>query len=116
MMVVSALTGTPVTVWYSENDKSNDKVWCDELLEKLPRNGVLIVDLGFFSFPWFDEFTNSGKFFLTRFREKTSFRVQKVLSSGSFYKDEILFLGNYRSNPCQHPVRRVSVLWGDTWY
>jgi len=25
-------------------------------------------------------------------------------------------MGQYRSNPCQHPVRLVSVLWGQTWY
>jgi hypothetical protein len=116
MMIVSAFTATPVTVWYSENDKSNDKVWCDDLRAKLPKNGLLIVDLGFFSFPWFDELTTEGKFFLTRVREKTSLRVQKVLSRGTYYKDEIVLLGTYRSNPCQHPVRVVSVLWGDTWY
>jgi hypothetical protein len=116
MMIVSAFTATPITVWYTENDKSNDKVWCDDLTAKLPENGLLIVDLGFFSFPWFDDLTNAGKFFLTRAREKTSIRVQKVLSQGTYYKDEIVFLGTYRSNPCQHPVRLVSVLWGDTWY
>jgi len=116
MMIVSAFTGTPVTVWYSENDKSNDKVWCDDLTDKLPKNGLLIVDLGFFSFSWFDDLTNSGKFFLTRAREKTSMQVQKVLSQGTYYKDEIVLLGTYRSNPCQHSVRLVSVLWGDTWY
>ena len=25
-------------------------------------------------------------------------------------------MGSYRSNPCKHPVRLVSVLWGTTWY
>ncbi len=25
-------------------------------------------------------------------------------------------MGQYQSNPCRHPVRRVSVLWGTTWY
>jgi hypothetical protein len=25
-------------------------------------------------------------------------------------------MGLYRSNPCKHPVRLVSVLWGKTWY
>ena len=30
--------------------------------------------------------------------------------------NEIIQMGLYRSNPCQHPVRLVSVLWGKTWY
>jgi len=25
-------------------------------------------------------------------------------------------MGLYRSNPCHHQVRLVSVLWGKTWY
>ncbi len=25
-------------------------------------------------------------------------------------------MGLYRSNPCKHPVRLVSVIWGKTWY
>jgi hypothetical protein len=48
MIIVSAFTATPITVWYTENDKSNDKVWCNDLTNKLPKNGLLIVDLGFF--------------------------------------------------------------------
>lgn len=34
----------------------------------------------------------------------------------SKYRDEIIELGQYRSNPCQYPLRLVSVLWGKTWY
>ncbi|CCI01117.1 transposase [Microcystis aeruginosa] len=31
-------------------------------------------------------------------------------------RDEIITLGQYRSNPCHSTVRLVSVLWGNTWY
>ena len=95
---------------------SFDKVWCDKLLERLPTGGVLIFDLGFFKFLWFDEFTESKKFFVTRLREKTSHKVLRGLSSGQFYRIGIIQMGDYRSNPCKHPVRLVSVLWGSTWY
>ena len=116
MMVVEAFTQQPVTLWYTENDKSNDKRWCKELAAKLPENGLMIVDMGFFSFVWFDLLTEAKKFFLTRFRAGTSYKTKQVLSQGSHYKDEIITMGNYRSNPCKHPVRLVSVLWGTTWY
>jgi hypothetical protein len=116
MMVVEAFTQRPVTLWYTENDKSNDKRWCEELAAKLPENGLMIVDMGFFSFVWFDLLAEAKKFFLTRFRAGTSYQTKQVLSQGSHYKDEIIIMGNYRSNPCKHPVRLVSVLWGTTWY
>jgi hypothetical protein len=116
MMIVEAFTQQPITVWYQEDAKYNDKKWAEELLNKLPISGLLIVDLGFFSFVWFDQFTEEKKFFLTRMREKTSSTVKKVLSEGLSSRDEIIDLGQYRSNPCHHPVRLVSVLWGKTWY
>jgi hypothetical protein len=116
MMVVEAFTHHPVTTWYTENSKANDKIWCDQLLERLPIGGLLIFDLGFFKFPWFDAFTAANKFFITRLREKTAYNVVRCLASNQFYRDEIINLGEYRSNPCQHSVRLVSVLWGTTWY
>lgn len=116
MMVVAAFTHQPVATWYTSNSKANDKTWCDELLNRLPVGGLLIFDLGFFKFPWFDEFTATNKFFVTRLREKTAYKVNKCLSSGQFYRDEMIAMGEYRSHPCKHPVRLVSVLWGATWY
>jgi hypothetical protein len=116
MMVVEAFSHRPVKTWYTPNSKSNDKIWCDKLLESLPVGGLLIFDLGFFKFPWFSQFTESNKFFITRLREKTSYKVRRCLSKGQFYRDEIIDMGEYRSNPCKHQVRLVSVLWGSTWY
>ena len=78
--------------------------------------GLLVFDLGFFSFLWFDDFTASHRFFVTRMRVKTAYRTVRELSSGPSYRDEIIQIGQYRSNPCQHPVRMVSVLWQGVWY
>lgn len=88
----------------------------EQLLSALPPGGLLIFDLGFFKFPWFDEFTESGKFFVTRLREKTAYKVCRRLSQSTYYSDEIIEMGQYRSNPCRHKVRLVSVLWGKNWY
>ena len=116
MMIVEAFTQVPVTVWYQKNERCNDKVWAEQLINELPTSGLLVVDLGFFSFPWFDQFTKEGKYFLTRMRGKTSYQIKQVLSAGKLYRDEIITLGQYRSNPCHSTVRLVSVLWGNTWY
>jgi hypothetical protein len=70
------------------------------LLDKLPERGLIIVDLGFFSFNWFDKLTESKKYFITRIKEKTNYKVKQVLSQCTYYKDEIIIMGKYRSNPC----------------
>ena len=116
MMVVEAFSHCPVTTWYTKNCSANDKTWCNKLLERLPVDGLLVFDLGFFKFLCFDEFTESQKFFVTRLREKTAYTIIRCLDSNQFYRDEIISMGEYRSNPCKHQVRLVSVLWGATWY
>lgn len=116
MMVVEAFSHRLINSWYTEDAKANEKTFCDQLLAILPKGGLLIFDLGFFKFAWFDEFTNTEKFFVTRFREKTAYRVVQSLSTGPFYRDQIIQMGLHHTNPCQHQVRLVSVLWGKSWY
>lgn len=89
----------------------------DRLLT-LPVMMAVVVSLVYRQIPSlsFDAFTQENKFFVTRLRSKTAYQVSHCLSQGSFYRDEIICLGQYRSNPCQYPLRLVSVLWGKTWY
>lgn len=116
MAVVDLLTRRPRHTWYTSESQANDKIFCDQLLETLPVGGLVVLDLGWFSFPFFDKLTEAGKYFLTRLRNKTSYQVVEVLGAGSHWRDEIIEMGAHRSNPCQHRVRLVSVLWETTWY
>jgi hypothetical protein len=116
MAVVELWTHRPVKLAYTSNPKANDKTFDQWLLQQLPVGGLLVFDLGFFKFLWFDQFTQARKYFLTRLREKTAYQVIQTLSSGPRYRDELIELGQYRSNPCQHRLRLVSLLWDTTWY
>lgn len=116
MIVLEAFRHTPIAAFYSEDSQVNDKSFADRLLEKLPVGGLLILDLGFFSFLLFDSFTQQQKFFVSRLREKTSYKRITVLSEGPRYKDSIIKMGLYRANPCNYEVRMVEVLWHNSWY
>jgi hypothetical protein len=116
MVMVEAFSHRPLWQRYTEDALANDKRFTAELLAALPVGGLLVFDLGFFSFLWFDDFTNQQKCFVTRMREKTAYRTVQVLTQGPYYRDEIIQMGQYRSNPCQHPLRMVSVLWQGAWY
>ncbi|NEQ99017.1 MAG: IS4 family transposase, partial [Cyanothece sp. SIO2G6] len=71
MMIVEMMTLRPVQMQYEINPLSNDKIHSDWLLSQLPKGGLLVFELGFFKFAFFDAFTNSQRFFVTRLREKT---------------------------------------------
>ncbi|MEH1956796.1 MAG: IS4 family transposase, partial [Nostoc sp.] len=116
LMVVEAFTHTPVAIWYDADAKMNETRWWQALLEPLPDGGLLIVDMGFYGFEWFDSLSAAGKYVLTRQKNLVTYRVTRVLSQGSHYKDEIIHMGLNHTHPCHHPMRLVSVLWGKTWY
>ena len=116
MVMVEAFSHRPLWQLYTDDAAANDKRFAAEIMTALPIRGLLVFDLGFFSFLWFDDFTDQQKFFVTRMRAKIAYRTVQVLSQGPYYRDEIIQVGQYRSNPCKHPLRMVSVLWQGVWY
>lgn len=116
LVVVEAFSHCPVAVWYDTNPNCNETTWWQSLLDRLPVGGLLIVDMGFYGFEWFDAMTEASKYVLTRQKEKVRYRIVRVISSGSHYRDEIIQMGLHHTDPCRHPMRQVSVLWGKTWY
>jgi hypothetical protein len=116
MVMVEAFSHRPLWQLYTDDSAANDKRFAAEILAALPIGGLLVFDLGFFSFLWFDDFTRTKRFFVTRLRGKIAYRTVRELSHGPYYRDEIIEMGQYRSHPCQYPVRLVSVLWQGVWY
>lgn len=116
MMVVEAFTHRPVQAWYHEDAQISDVRWQDSLAELLPTGGLLIVDMGFFAFPFFDALSAAAKFYLTRLKSNVRYEVVRTLSSGPNYRDEMVRLGLYRANPCHSAARLVSVRWGTQWH
>jgi hypothetical protein len=116
MVMVEAFSHRPLWQLYTADAAANDKRFATEILAMLPPGGLLVFDLGFFSFLWFDDFTATNKFLVTRMREKTAYRTVRELSSSPYARDEIIQIGQYRSNPCTYPLRMVSVLWQGIWY
>jgi Transposase DDE domain len=116
MVMVEAFSHRPLWQLYTADAAANDKRFGTEIMAALPVGGLLVFDLGFFSFLWLDDFTASHRFFVTRMREKIAYRTVQELSSGPSYRDEIIQMGQYRSHPCRYPVRMVSVLWQGVWY
>ena len=116
LMVVEAFSHCPVAVWYDTNPNCNETTWWESLLDRLPVGGLMIVDMGFYGFNWFDALTEAGKYVLTRQKKNVKYNVVRTLSSSSHYKDEIIKMGLHNTNPCKYQMRLVSVLWGKNWY
>lgn len=113
--VVDLVSHLPAKLWWADDPQSNDKVIIPRLLAWLPANSLLVFDLGYFAFTFFDALTEHHSWFVTRWRKKTSYRVERVLINRPRLRDQIVYLGNYRSNPCHQPVRLIEVYLGQRW-
>ena len=55
------------------------KEWVSTLLAGLPTGALLLFDLGYFSFEWFDTLTQQGYYWISRMRRKSSYEIIHLL-------------------------------------
>jgi len=105
-----------VRVEYQDDSQQNEKVACRALVADLPRGSLLLFDLGYFCFPWFDELTAARLWWLSRLRAKTSYQVRHVFYQSRDAYDALIWLGVHRADRAAHPVRLVRFTVGtSTW-
>ena len=106
----------PVHLWWHEDPTANEKSLLDRIKAVLPPGTLLIVDRGFYAFPFFDWLTEHTVTFVTRARGGVvAYQVQQVLRETPGVRDRIVRLGQ-RKHPCRHPVRLIEVQGGGAWH
>lgn len=98
------------------NPHQNDKVAARELADQLPRGSLLLADLGFFGFAWFDYLTFQGYWWISRWRDKTSFEVVHTFYEDATTFDGLIWLGKYRADKAAFTVRLVRFTVGQTQF
>lgn len=101
---------------YIEDPHQNEKVAARSLLEHIRSGGLILMDLGFFSFEWFDQLTSKGYFWISRLRQKTSFDIRHTYYQAGDTFDGIIWLGTYRADKSRHAVRLVTFKVGEKCY
>jgi len=103
-------------VLYEEDAAANEKRHARDLLPDLPVGSLLLADLGYFGFAWFDDLTDAGYHWISRMREKTSYRVIHTYYQRGDTFDGIIELGAYRADRTKHAVRLVTFRHKTTTY
>lgn len=101
-------------VAHVEDPAENEKASVRSLLTHIHPGALILADLGFFSFAWFDELTAGGYYWLSRMREKTSYTVLHTYYQQGETFDGLIWLGAYRADRARHAVRMVTFRVGDT--
>jgi len=109
-------TGLLAEVMYDEDALANEKNHFWPIVERLGSGNLLIFDLGYFSFPLFDQITKSFNWFICPLRKRTSYKVAAKGVQTDLYRESIIELGAHTSDRAEHPVRLVELKIGKTWY
>lgn len=115
-VAVELLSQLPAKLWWADDPTTNDKALAPAMIDWLTPDTLLVFDLGYFAFWLFDALSKAKTCFVTRMREKASYRVQQVLVQRPHLRDQIIQLGIYKGNgQCQQPLRLVEVFVNGHW-
>ena len=106
----------PVHLVWEADPNRNERRLLDQIKARLEPGTLLVFDGGFAGFARFDWCTDHGVSFITRPSSNAAYAVRSVLQETDAIRERIIEFGQYRSNPCQHPVRLVEVRTGQGWY
>ena len=117
---VTALFDVRAQLWhhveFQEAAAQNEKVAARGMLTHVPPGSLILADLGYFAYAWFDDLTRAGHFWISRLRAKASYTVVCTLYQGQDVLDAIVWLGAYRADRAANAVRLVSFSRnGKTW-
>jgi hypothetical protein len=96
--------------------RQNEKVAARDLLAGLSKGALILADLGYFGFRWFDDLTDRGHWWVSRLRAKTSYTLLHAHYQRGETLDAVVWLGAHRADRAKHAVRLVQFRHGGTLY
>lgn len=99
------------TVQHYPDAAENEKRHARAQLVGLAPGTLVLADLGYFGFAWFDELCTAGYYFVSRLREKTSYALVHTFyhDPATGTRDALIFLGAHRADRMAHAVRLLEV-------
>jgi hypothetical protein len=96
--------------------RENERLSAREMVSDLPRGSLILADLGYFGFAWFDDLTAAGQHWISRHRQRATVEAIHVLYESAHVLDAVVWLGKYRADRARYAVRLVRIRVGsDQW-
>jgi hypothetical protein len=96
--------------------QQNEKALARELVADLPPGSLLLADLGYFGFQWFDDLTDADSWWVSRLRARTSYTVLHPYYCRGDTLDALVWLGAHRADRAKHAARLVQFRHRGTLY
>jgi Transposase DDE domain len=94
-------------IHFEPDSTQNEKVSARLLLSGLASGTLLLFDLGYSCFKWFDDLTDAGFWYVSRLRERSAIQVlHRFYEQGETF-DGLVFLGTRKGARPRHAVRLI---------
>lgn len=94
-------------VEYQADPQQNEQVAARGMVAGLPAGCLVLADLGYFGFQWFDDLTAAAPWWASRRREKTRYAVIHAFYQRGDTLDALVWRGAPRADRARHAVRLV---------
>lgn len=95
---------------------ANCQLQAQEMVKSVEHGALVLFDLGYYNFEWFDSLTKQGIWWVARLRSNGSYVIQHVLVQRDGYFEALIFLGAHRSDQAAYLMRLVRVRYRGHWY
>ncbi|MDQ2907579.1 MAG: IS4 family transposase [Chloroflexota bacterium] len=95
---------------------ANCQLMAQQMISDLPKNSMVLFDLGYYNFEWFDTLTRRGIWWVARLRRNGSYTIEHFFVSRDGYVDALIFLGAHRADRTASLMRLVRVRYQGRWY
>jgi len=95
---------------------ANCRVHAEAMLSQMEIGALLLFDLGYYDFEWFDTLTQRGIWWVARLRSNGSYRIEHILVQRDGYFEALMFLGAYRADQAAYLMRLIRVRYRGHWY
>ena len=113
--LVSAASLLPRQIWYEEDGQAHDQVFWERAAAHLTKGVLLLFDLGFTNYDWFDKLSLSNIWFVTRIKSNAVYQVEQMLHSSAHLHDWVVRLGQGPTE-CATLVRLIEIQVGGRWF
>jgi hypothetical protein len=113
--LVSAAAMLPEQIWYEENSQMHDQIFWERAVAQLTGGVLLLFDLGFTNYAWFDKLSSAGIWFVTRIKSNAVYQVESILQTGAHLHDRVVRLGQGKTE-CTQLIRLVEIESAGRWY
>lgn len=113
--LVNAASCLPKQIWYEEDSQAHDQAFWERAVAGVRKGVLLLFDLGFTNYDWYDRLSLSHLWFVTRMKSNAVYQVERVLHASAQLHDRVIRLGQ-GATQCATLVRLIEVQVGGGWY